>query len=657
MRRSARRSLRQRVLVLGGVVALVTAIALSVVLYLGARQQAALAASTAAVIKEQRIADDIIRGVMRQLAVVSVSTARRDSSLQLKFSDAGADVYDGLRQYLFLSLSIPERLLIERVKEEHQRLEVSAERAMRLLQSNDSSTVSVREEAVGHALSLLSALDEFLRTREQAVAALLLEQTRSLRYVSVGAALLVAGFAAGGTLLTARFLQRRVAAPLAALRAATEQIGRGNLDVRVPVRYDDEFRSLAHGFNKMSSNLAQTRADLERRNASLSEALQQVRTAQNELVQSEKLGAIGRMTAGLAHELNNPLATVLGYSEVLAAVLQDHPDTPAAELQTAYVEPILQEARRSRLLVRSLLQFARRSDADVGPVALRDALQVALELRRFAFTQSNVTLDTSEVPDVTVVAERQRLQAVFLNLMNNALDVMAERGHGSLTVRATTTSERVQLLFDDDGPGLAAPDRVFEAFYTTKGVGEGTGLGLALVARFMKSFGGSISAENRSTGGARFVLTFARSSEPEDAGAPDGSQHQHAGLQVREAVRRQQVLVVEDEAPLQRLHRSLLARLDVDVQVAHSVPAAKELLSSTPFDVIISDVRMPGESGIDFYRWISEAHPSLTARFLFVTGDAEAPELIEVALGRSDALLRKPFDAREYLARVGQLLG
>ena len=118
MRRSARRSLRQRVLVLGGVVALVTAIALSVVLYLGARQQAALAASTAAVIKEQRIADDIIRGVMRQLAVVSVSTARRDPSLQLKFSDAGADVYDGLRQYLFLSLSIPERQLIERVKEE-----------------------------------------------------------------------------------------------------------------------------------------------------------------------------------------------------------------------------------------------------------------------------------------------------------------------------------------------------------------------------------------------------------------------------------------------------------------------------------------------------------------------------------------------------------
>jgi len=172
---AGRRSLRRRVLTLGGVVALVTALALAALLYLGSRQQAAMSASTSAVINEQRIADDIIRGVMRQLAVVSISTAQQDSSLQLQFHEAGAAVYDGLRQYLFLSLSIPERLLIERVKEEHQRLEVSAERAMRRLRSNDASPVTVRAEAVGHAFSLLDALDAFLRIRENAVAELLQE--------------------------------------------------------------------------------------------------------------------------------------------------------------------------------------------------------------------------------------------------------------------------------------------------------------------------------------------------------------------------------------------------------------------------------------------------------------------------------------------------
>ncbi len=481
-----------------------------------------------------------------------------------------------------------------------------------------------------------------------------------LRFSSLAAALLVAGFAVGATLLTAGFLQRRVVAPLDALRLATAQIGLGNLDVRVPVAYDDEFRSFADGFNEMSSSLAQTRADLERRNASLSEALEQVRTAQHELVQSEKLGAIGRMTAGLAHELNNPLATVLGYSELLSVVLHDHPDTPAAELQSAYVEPILQEARRSRLLVRSLLQFARRSDAEVGPVRLLDALHIATDLRKFAFDQAGVRLDTRDVPDVVVIAERQRLQAVFLNLMNNALDVMAARGHGTLTVRALVTEASVELLFDDDGPGLVEPARVFEAFYTTKGVGEGTGLGLALVSRFMESFGGNIAAENLPLGGARFVLNFTRASPDAAADEREGTSYKtpaHASpLPLRQASRRQLVLVVEDEAPLQRLHRTLLARLDVDVCLADAVAPAKEMLAAHSFDVIISDVRMPGESGIDFYRWISETRPELTSRFLFVTGDAEAPDVIEVMLGRPDALLRKPFDAREYLSRVAQLL-
>ena len=176
----------------------------------------------------------------------------------------------------------------------------------------------------------------------------------------------------------------------------------------------------------------------------------------------------------------------------------------------------------------------------------------------------------------------------------------------------------------------------------------------------MESFGGNIAAENLPLGGARFVLNFTRASPDAAADEREGTSYEtpaHASpLPLRQASRRQLVLVVEDEAPLQRLHRTLLARLDVDVCLADAVAPAKEMLAAHSFDVIISDVRMPGESGIDFYRWISETRPELTSRFLFVTGDAEAPDLIEVMLGRPDALLRKPFDAREYLSRVGQLL-
>ena len=381
-----------------------------------------------------------------------------------------------------------------------------------------------------------------------------------------------------------------------------------------------------------------------------------MQATQAELIQAEKLGALGRMTAGLAHELNNPLASVLGYSELMASSLESDAPPGAAELRREYVDPIVREARRARLLVRSLLQFARRSEEEVGPVQLRDALRVVVELRRFAFEQAGVTLDTQEVPDVVVIAERQRLQGVLLNIMNNALDVLAARPEGRLVVRAEVDEERVRLSFEDNGPGLPDPDRVFEPFFTTKEVGKGTGLGLALAERFMVSFGGSISATNAPGGGARFTLTFLRSNQqPAPSGTLD-TPPSASNLPLRRATTRQAVLVVEDEPNLQRLHRSLLRRLDVEVLMASNVAEARGLMQTSGLALIISDVKMPGESGLEFYAWVLAEHGELADRFLFVTGDIADETLVLLAESRPDAILLKPFDAREYLARVAALL-
>ncbi len=653
---SARRSLRRRILTVGVGIAIFTGLGLVVLVSVGIRQQVQLRAATDAVIEEQRTADAIIHGMLRQLAAVSMSATQSDTALRREFEEAGSAIYDGLRQYLFRPLSVEERLQIERVKEEHQQLEVSAERALRSGVVHDAAASERRDDVVRHASGLLEALDGFVRMREHAVAGLLQRQARVLQWLSFGGAVCVAVFVVGGVVLIARFFQRRVTDPLDELTRAAVRIGRGDLGVQVPNTWDAEFHTLADGFNDMSSSLAHAREDLERRNEALTEAFAKVRTTQADLLQAEKLGAIGRMTAGLAHELNNPLATVLGYSELLAATLDDHPATPVAELRTNYVEPILREARRSRLLVRSLLQFARRSDSEVGPVRLRDALRVVVELRRFAFEQAGVRLLVDDIPDTVVIAERQRMQAVFLNIMNNALDVMAPRGHGVLRVDGRVEAAGVTVRFEDDGPGLADPSRVFEAFYTTKGVGEGTGLGLALAERFMHSFGGGISVENRAEGGARFIVRFARSDDAPSASTTLDTPPHASALPLRRAPRRQHVLVVEDEPHLQRLHRTLLTRLDVDVHVAGSVAEARPLLEARPFDVVISDVKMPGESGIALYRWVQAEQPALVPRFLFVTGDVSAAELGDIAQERPDAFLLKPFDAREYLARVASLL-
>ncbi len=650
-------SLKRRILALGAGSAALAAVLLGALATVSAREQSQLREKTASVLAEQRIGDGIIRGVMRQLAIATDPASQQNPDQVAAFEEAGRGVYDGLRQYLFRQLTPAERLQIELVKEEHQQLEVSAGRMMSSPRGLSSTPPGASNDVQRHAFQLLDALTGFLQLRELELNDLLDAQGRAFRTIAWGGSLVILVFVLGQAWFAARFIRRRITAPLDSLADAMARVGAGDLEVRVPAADDLEFRALSESFNETSARLAATRSDLEAQNAALSDALVQIRSAQAELVESEKLGAIGRMTAGLAHELNNPLASVLGFSELLASRLRDRDSDEAELLTQEFVEPILREARRARLLVRSLLQFARSAESEIGPVSLREALTVVYELRRFAFAQAGITLDLGDNPDQVVIAERQHLQGMLLNVLNNALDALAPRGHGTVRVRARTEGDCVVVTVEDDGPGLSDPSRVFEAFYTTKDVGTGTGLGLALAERFMASFGGSISAENRVDGGALFVLKFKR---PEgDAPAPrshDSPAHASV-LQLRHATRRQRVLVVEDEPHLQRLQQKLLARLDVEVEVCGSVAEARRTMTANRYDVIISDVKMPGESGLVLYDWVRREKPALLPHFLFVTGDVSAQELAEIARESPDAFLPKPFDAQEYLTRVGRLLG
>jgi C4-dicarboxylate-specific signal transduction histidine kinase len=623
----------------------------------GVAQHRRLASATALVIEEQRIADEIVQGVMRQLVIVSAPPAERTAAQQASFDETGRRVYEGLRRYLFRELTPDERLLIEEVKAEHAQMETSANLAPAFAANDPAFARRVSEQSVQHALRLVSSLDAFVRVREAELEELVRRQTDALWRFGIGSVVALLVLAGALLVIESRFVERHVRSPLAALEAAAARLAAGDLEARVPTTGDAEFTAVGERFNQMAASLAAARAELEARHAELSRALDQVQTAQAELVTAEKLGAIGRMTAGLAHELNNPLASVLGFAELLASRLDDLPEPQAAALRDEFVQPMVREARRSRLLVRSLLQFARQGESELGPVAVGDALRIVLELRGFAFAQAGLTLHVHDVPEVAVVAERQNLQGVFLNIVNNALDVLAPRGRGRLAISGRTEGETVVLHFDDDGPGLADPSRIFEAFYTTKGVGEGTGLGLALTQRFMESFGGSVTAENRPEGGARFSLRFRRTREQPPPGRPLDTPQRAGALPLRASGSRETVLVVEDEPHLQRLHEKLLVRLNVEVLVCGTVAAAREAVASQRVHVIISDVKMPGESGLTFYEWIQREYPALADRFLFVTGDVGAPELVGIAAARPDAFLHKPFEGREYLARVGRLLG
>lgn len=655
------RSLRR--LVLGGATLFaVTAIgSLVALLMLVVSMRSSLERQTTALLSEQRIADRIVTSVYGQLfAAYQYLQEPRPAELE-EFRWQGQRVYGELRKYLFHELPVEARLGVEQIKELHEALEVAAQRAFDHAARGDVlESKAVVTELQQHAARLEKAVDAFIRIREQQRNALLEQQSERLRGL-VTASLVAAVLLLLGALGFATLLRRRVLQPLHALSGVTERLGEGELDARIPEQADEEFRTVATSFNAMAERVQEAREEIESQNEELKQMLDQLQQTQQELVQHEKLSALGGMLAGLAHELNNPLAGVLGMSEALSQELAAANDPAIRVLEGELVQPLLRDALRARGLVRNLLQFSRRSAFILEPVGVADAVAVAGGLCSYAFRQAGKSLVVEVAPELTVLAERQQLEHAILNLAGNALDAMIQDGGERLVVRAEAEGDEwVSLAFEDEGPGFHAPERAFDPFYTTKPVGAGTGLGLTLVHRFVEAFGGTVQAANRPEGGAMVTLRLRRTSPVEAAAATSPTPASPALPLPTEppALDRgsPRVLVVDDEPSVREIQRRMLHRLGAEVLLASSGTEARDILTREAVDVVISDVRMPGEmDGVDLFRWVRRERQELASRFLFVTGDLhDTPE--EVTSLPAERLLEKPFDRTEYLARLRPML-
>jgi signal transduction histidine kinase len=225
---------------------------------------------------------------------------------------------------------------------------------------------------------------------------------------------------------------------------------------------------------------------------------------QGHLLQAEKLAAIGRFVAGAAHEINNPLTAIVGYSDLLAShekLDKEHKD---------FAEKILQQARRTKSLVQNLLTFAKETPLQRRPINVNAIVGHALQLHELDFAGKNVQIICRMHADLPhVVGDENQLLQVFLHIMNNAVDAMLEKSDGGTLVISTDASEgRVLWSCSDTGPGVPDPTRIFDPFFTTKPVGKGTGLGLSASYGIIRDHGGQISCHNRSEGGATFVISL-----------------------------------------------------------------------------------------------------------------------------------------------------
>lgn len=303
-------------------------------------------------------------------------------------------------------------------------------------------------------------------------------------------------------------LTNLIVRPLGGLTTSAERLAAGAPHVRVAERGALEVRSLARAFNDMASQLRVERASLEQRLQELEEATGELKFTQRQLVHGEKLASVGRLAAGVAHEIGNPLSAVLGFVELLQG------DGLSDEERTEFLARIHKETNRIHHIIRDLLDFARQGGeperldvtSDVR-AAIDDAVSLVRPQKELRGVQIVINAPTS-LP--RVVGAQHRLTQVMLNLLLNAADAMKGQGRIQIDVQPIIEADQIEIVVTDTGPGLAPEimDRLFEPFATTKPVGAGTGLGLAVSHTLIEGMGGTITADNPEQGGARFTITL-----------------------------------------------------------------------------------------------------------------------------------------------------
>jgi len=380
---------------------------------------------------------------------------------------------------------------------------------------------------------------------------------------------------------------------------------------------------------------------------------------QAQLIQTDRMATVGTLAAGVAHELNNPLAYVLLNLGILERELDDLIEDPHhRESARARLATVQEGAERMASIVRDLRSFCRPNAPSAVPVNMRQVLESSINMAMNELRdRARVIRDYAPVPPV--IADGARLGQVFLNLLLNAAQALAEGSPNENEVRVVLRAEagdRVRVDIADSGQGIAPEimGRIFEPFFTTKPIGVGTGLGLSICQSIVTSMQGELTVESEPGRGSTFhvLLPLPRATaeihEATPALVPGG-----------EGAR---ILVVDDESAIAVALKKVLGD-DHDVTaVTTGDQALRLLLDGACFDVIVCDVLMPGTSGIDVYRRIEKTRPELAKRIIFMTGASSMPRVADFFRRVPNRKIDKPVDvprlrqlvreiAREEIAR------
>ena len=365
----------------------------------------------------------------------------------------------------------------------------------------------------------------------------------------------------------------------------------------------------------------------------------------DQLVQQEKLAAIGQLVSGVAHELNNPLAGVIAFSQLLLS-------GPVVDKeQASALETIHQEARRAAKIVSNLLTFARQHKPQRAVTDINQVLLDTLELRRYALRMQQVDLDVAldqKLPQTW--ADPFQLQQVFLNLLGNAEQaMMRQESDRKLRVETAVRDDRIVVSVTDTGEGISSQsiDQIFNPFFTTKPVGQGTGLGLSISDGIVRAHGGVIRVKSAPGEGATFTIELPLIEPPLLSG-----QEAQPVAAARAARRSQLILVIDDERPIRTALTTFLSSGGHTVLAVGSSAEAMSALATRRYDLVLLDMHLPDGSGEDLYERILSLDPAQAAKVVFLTGDLHDVSVREFIASTGRRSLGKPF----RLDEVGHLL-
>ncbi len=448
----------------------------------------------------------------------------------------------------------------------------------------------------------------------------------------------------------AAFLAGRLTRPLARILEADEAVLRGdmeNSDIPEAEIPDDETGRIIRSRAAMLATLRRAEAEQKSlaakeslRAAELEKAFLELKGLREQLTQAEKLSVLGQVLSGVAHEINNPLTGIMGFSELL---LKDKLIIEQPRLRDD-LAAILQEAVRCQKVVKGLTTFAREHKPEKTYVSINELIEQSLKLEASQLRTRNISVLLELDPGLPgTMADYHQLQQVFMNLFINAQQAMTEhRGGGQLTVRTRLESRRIRAEVEDNGPGIPPGNlqRIFEPFFTTKAPGKGTGLGLSLSYGIVSEHGGSLRAESTPGKGTLFIVEIPALEEVRAVGsAAQAAAPVPAGLRV---------LVIDDEILIRNVLVRILQSINCVPETAASGLEGIGKLKKNVYDAVFCDMRMSEMGGRELYSWVCANKPELVPRWVFMTGSIGAESLsFPVESGRP--CLSKPFSVEAVL--------